>query len=349
MKKMFAMLSAILLLCVSLTSFPTTAYAASVDGALLDSAYINEALSDLSRMNNGRVFEIENVMDLKGFSGESEYVLVSFKHSGYAIINIQTQRIVEALPDGENPYRGCNFTAYYGGPFNYLYLDNTGTFHAVKNGKVVTNDTIQSLSQCIREALARSAEQRGTTRASYPASALVKYSSYIINDMPFGDNISNTCGSVAAGMMLTYVDNKVLTRGSVVPSDIGYGESLHQSLIPYCEKSSGGSTSASVSAGINDWLENNESEYDVSKIISAHYYYVSIGSYAKKSISGGKPVVLALGDVLGSPYDDHQVLAFGYYSNANGDYYNAHIGWKGAGYSNAVIDSSWAIGVCYVE
>lgn len=70
--------------------------------------------------------------------------------------------------------------------------------------------------------------------------------------------------------------------------------------------------------------------------------------YAKQSIANGKPVVLALGNVLGSPYGNHQVLAFGYYSNANGNYYNAHIGWSGAGYSNAVIDSSWAIGVCYV-
>ena len=232
---------------------------------------------------------------------------------------------------------------------NYLYVDNSGSFRSVVNNGLISSDTIQALSKNVDEAVNRQANQRNTeaTRAAYPASALVTYSDYIINNMPFGNNVNGTCGSVAAGMMLTYVDNKVLTKGTVVPSEIGYGEDLHQSLIPYCEGSNG-STSASVSTGINDWLNNNENEYGVSKIITAHYFYVAYHSYAKQSIANGKPVVLALGNVLGSPYGNHQVLAFGYYSNANGNYYNAHIGWSGAGYSNAVIDSSWAIGVCYV-
>lgn len=350
MKKIFTVLSLLLAICVCSTGITTTAYATSVDESVLDEAYIGEALSDLSRMNNGRVFEVESASFLKGFSGENEYALLTFKHLGYAIISIQTQRIVEALPDGINPYNQCHYTAYYGGPLNYLYVDNSGSFRSAVDNGLISSDTIQTLSKNADEAVNRQARQKNTeaTRAAYPASALVTYSDYIINNMPFGDNVNSTCGSVAAGMMLTYVDNKVLTKGTVVPSEIGYGEDLHQSLIPYCEGSNG-STSASVSAGINDWLNNNKTEYGVSKIITAHYFYAAYNSYAKQSIANGKPVVLALGNVLGSPYGNHQVLAFGYYSNANGNYYNAHIGWRGAGYSNAVIDSSWAIGVCYVE
>ena len=279
-------------------------------------------------------------------------MLLTFKGKGYAIINLQTQRIVEARPDGTNPYSNCNDVAYYGGPLSYLYKENNGDFYSVESGELVSNTTIERLSQSVSDAVNRSeslkAASANAARASYPASALVRYSDYIINDMPFGDNEDGTCGSVAAGMMLTYFDCKIKTPGTVVPTAIGYGEQLHQELIPHCEGLLG-STSASVSSGINEWLEENEDDYNVDKIVTAHYFYVLWGSYAKTSIAAHKPCVLALGDILGSPYGNHQVLAFGYYSNANGDYYNIHLGWPGEGDSNAILDSSWAIGVCYLD
>ena len=96
MKKIFTVLSLLLAICVCSTGITANAYATSVDEPALGEAYICEVLSDLSRMSNGRVFEIESASFLKGFSGENEYILLTFKPLGYAIISIQTQRIVEA-------------------------------------------------------------------------------------------------------------------------------------------------------------------------------------------------------------------------------------------------------------
>ncbi len=348
-KKIFA---AALSLIMVLSLFPVSAFAANNNSAQLNKDYIAEALTVLSAMNSNRTFEIESASYLKGFSDENEYVLLTFEGKGYAIINLQTERIVEALPDGTNPYSECDKIAYYGGPLNYLYKENNGNFYSVESGEIVSNTTIEKLSQNVNNAVNRSESERtasaNTSRASYPASALVRYSDYIIKEMPFGYNVDGTCGSVAAAMMLTYFDYKIKTPGTVIPASIGYGEPLHQELIPYCEGWLG-STSASVSSGINEWLENNEDEHNVDKIVTAHYFYVLWGSYAKTSIAAHKPCVLALGDILGSPYGNHQVLAFGYYSNANGDYYNIHLGWHGEGDSNAILDSSWAIGVCYLD
>ena len=348
-KKAVAMvLSIALLMCI----FPVPASASETGNHTVTESYITEALSVLSAMNSERAFVIENRSTLKGFSGEDEYILLTFTNKGYAIISMQTERIVEAMPDGINPYQACKGTPYYAGPFNYLYKNASGMFYSVRSGEVVSNEAIQSMTENVNNALQRSGESKTastySSRASYPASAIVDDSDYIIDEMPLGNNVNDTCGSVAAGMMLTYIDCKVLTPGTVVPASIGYGEPLHTALTAYCERSNG-STSASVSSGINDWLSDNETTYGVDKILTAHYFYVAWGSYAKTSIADNRPVVLALGTVLGSPYGNHQVMAYGYYSNANGDYYNIHSGYLSDGSSSAIMDSSWGIGVCYVD
>ena len=101
-KKFFA---AALSLIMVLSLFPVAAFAAQNNSAVPNKDYITEELSVLSAMNGNRVFEIESTSYLKGFTHENEYVLLTFKGKGYAIINLQTQRIVEARPDGTNPYR----------------------------------------------------------------------------------------------------------------------------------------------------------------------------------------------------------------------------------------------------
>lgn len=99
-KKTVAMVLCIaLLMCI----FPVPASASETGTYALTESYIAEALSVLSSMSSGRTFVIENRSSLKGFSGEDEYILLTFADKGYAIISMQTERIVEAMPDGVNP------------------------------------------------------------------------------------------------------------------------------------------------------------------------------------------------------------------------------------------------------
>ena len=356
----FKFLSMLLAMVMLVSVFSSTAFAATskteesdLAVSVVSSAVISDTLSVLSAMTEGRAFTVNSVETLYSLSGNVEYALVTFSGGGYAIIDVASGCLVEALPDGINPYANVSGDKYYAGPLNHIYMDSTDNLRSVKENSVLTATEIQEKTTAITEARNQQeiAKAEGSGSKANPASATVTYSSYIINTMAFGNNVNGTCGSVAAGMMLTYLDNKVYGVGKIVPLSMAYGETLHQSLIPYCESTLlGGSTSGTVSSGINSWLTANASNsYKVPKIVSASYTYVGGRGKAETSIAGGKPCVVSLGAILGSTYGDHQVLAFGYYSNSNGKYYNAHVGWSGSGYSNAIINSAWSPGVCWVS
>ncbi|GHV05157.1 hypothetical protein FACS1894217_01570 [Clostridia bacterium] len=289
---------------------------------IISNSVIANATTIMSAMTTDRTYEVEAVKPLLGFSDEPEYALVTFKGKGYAIISLLTEQIIEALPDGENPYQGVSGEEYYAGPMNYIYADNSGDLFDVEDNHELSDEEIALTSEQVDKAIeenlaATSTPSRGSLVRATPASAMVTNSDYIINSMSFGKNVNGTCGSVAAGMMLTYIDKYVVGTGKVVPLSMPYGETLHKSLVPYCEGKSG-STSETVATGINKWITANASNsYNVKKAIKADYFYLLWGGYAKSSIAANKPVVLA----LTGGYPKHQVLAYGYYKNANGEYY----------------------------
>ena len=346
------MLALLLVIAFFVCCFGSTALAATSDpnfGVQLSNKIIIDVRDVLSSMGSGRNYTIEQAIPLKDLSGNVEYALLTFEGKGYAIISLDSGTMLEALPDGYNPYSSIKGDPYYAGPLNYLYKDSLANLYSITENKLITEQEIASKMEELSQLRTMQGvrQQSGMAPAANPASYIVTYSSYIKNTMPFGNNVDGTCGSVAAGMMLTCLDAKVYGIGKVVPLSMPYGEKLHQSLIPYCEMSSGGSMPDTVAGGINRWLTDNANN-GTPKIVTAKWTFLIGQGNAETSIASNKACVVSLGNILGSPYGDHMVLAYGYYSNTNGYYYNAHVGWTGSGYSSAIINRAWASGAVWI-
>jgi hypothetical protein len=349
----FAAILAIVILIWSTIGVSASAW--NISGASLptiDDSIISDAIDIISEMTDGRTYIIEGIEYLYGFSEMPEYILITFEGQGYAIVNLLTGSLSEALPDGENPYTNVTGKAYYAGPLNYIYADENENFYTVSENHYISDAEISAkkdeIASIIEKELATNSTKSSVSNTTRATSGMVSYSSYIINTMLFGNNVNDTCGSVAAGMMLTCLDNKVYGIGNVVPLAQPYGESLHQSLIPYCEGPSG-STSDTIASGINDWLFLKSVQYEnFNPSINAHYFYAVWGPFAHSSIDNNKTCVININGALGSPYGNHQVMAFGYYQLSPEEYFNVHLGYSGSGDSNAIINSSWGISVCYI-
>ncbi len=345
-------ISILLTVIFLIASFGSTASAVNIDSRTsyeLSSEVISNVQEILTSMNDGRIFTIDQMIPLKGLSDKTEYVMLTFDSKGYAIVSLETGTLVEALPDGYNPYLSAKGDFYYAGPLNYLYKDSSNKLFTVRENKqVAQNEIVDRASEIIQIRNSEIAQQRANLAPlANPASFTVSYDSYIRNSMPFGNNVNGTCGSVAAGMMLTCLDRYVWGIGKIVPITQPYGESLHQSLIPYCEKSYG-TMPGDVSSGINNWLTYNAANNNTPKIVTAHSTLVVGQGNAETSIANNKACVVSLAGILSSPFGNHMVLAYSYYSNTNGYYYIAHIGWQGAGYTNYIINRAWASGAIWI-
>jgi hypothetical protein len=312
---------------------------------------VDSVIGVLEAMTTNRTFTVANTIPLYGLNNTVEYALLVFETKGYAIVDIKSEQIIEALVDGYNPYTNTDHLKYYAGPLNYLYKTDSGTIITTNNQIVSHSEIVQksidiamihSKMESSKAQKSANANQELQSAAANPASAIVSYSSYIINTLPFGNNVNGTCGSVAAGMMLTCLKLYVSGYSSLIPNTLPAGEPLHQLLTQYCEMASGGSTSSSVCSGLNNWFNLINNGY------TANYVYLIQEGYAKTQIANNKTCVMALGHILGWPNDDHQAMVFGYYSNSNGDYFNAHLGWSTAGSSNSIINSSWTIGATWI-
>lgn len=164
------------------------------------------------------------------------------------------------------------------------------------------------------------------------------------------DNYTGRCGSVAAAMMLEGLDQFVSGVDSVVPLPIAYGNDLATLLQNSgCEMSGGGSTSGSVCQGITNMFGS----WGLSAGTPKYVYAIQVG-FAESNIQANKPVVLALGGILGSPYGDHMVTAYGFTPGSqppnNTVLFLCNIGWNDSvSNGSQIINANWSIGVTYID
>lgn len=294
----------------------------------------------------------ETIMDLNGFKN---YQLLKFTGDGYAIISLVSSEIIEISFDGICPYNDTSGDKYYGGPNNYAFMNSNNQVACARTNQIVDIsrlkevadecDSNEKKSSLNESQVSGQVETAVTLSSSYFS---VSYADYIKYSLPFGNNVNGTCGSVASGMMLTCHDRYVCGIGRVVPLLLPYGEPLHQSLIPYIETALfGGSTPATIKAGINNWFDYNEAAYGLLRIGTARYVYAVHDSYIYGQLSNGKTCVVALGSALGSPYGNHIVMAYGYNGLSNPHYYRTHLG--GSGSSDVWINAVWTSGASWVN
>lgn len=308
--------------------------------------YVSSAVSEVSSIYEKQL-SIKKVEDLNGLDNKNTYCMATFKSGGFVIIDKNTEDIVEASLSRPSPFEETIGKKYYGGPLNYAFKLNSNLYEC-KTKSLISSTKISSINSEIKK-IENTSEAENKTLKHDSMTAIpigcttVSYADYIQDILPFGDNKNGTCGSVAAGMMLTCLDRNVYGVGKIVPLKMPYGETLHQSLIPYCEMKSGGSTPSSICGGITRWLNNNAIFGYTPK-----YVYAIHDSFVKSNIKSNKPCVVALSNILGSPFGDHMVMVYGY----NGSLYLAHVGWHKdpqSHYSADLINSNYSVGACWIE
>ena len=349
MKKNIIKFLSALLIC-SMIFNPSSAFASQNNSHDLFNE-ISDAVTYLSQVyNNGEGLQVASIDLLNDFNGKPEYLLALFKSGGYAIIFRETGTVIEANLKGNNPYLNISQDKFYAGPLNYAYK-NGKSYYNVTDGKEIKPSRIEEISNQVLKSKEKNISDKKQQNPDnlnmsilYPPVTQVRYCSYIQSSLPFGYNEVNTCGSVAAGMMLTCLD--IYSNTNIVPTDIVYGQDLYNHLKPYCELATGGSTSDSICSGLDGFFYDNHYLYNLPIVADAKYFYVLHDQYVKSVISSNRTCVVALGGILGSPYGDHMVMAYGYDNYGS---YLVHLGWSGEGKSATVISSSWSIGVTFLS
>lgn len=305
--------------------------------------YVLSAVSEVSSIYEKQL-SIKKVEDLNGFDNKNTYCIATFKSGGFVIIDKNTEDIVEASLSNPSPFEKATGKKYYGGPLNYAYKLNNNLYEC-KTKSLISSSKISSINSKIKNIENTRQEENKTlnytSMSAIPSGCtIVSYANYIQNTLSFGNNTNGTCGSVAAGMMLTCLDKYVYGVGKIVPLQMPYGETLHQSLIPYCEMSTGGSTPSSICIGIKNWMYNN-----VIFGYTPKYVYAIHDPFVKSNINNNKTCVVALSNLLGSPFGDHMVMVYGYKDSL----YLAHVGWHEDNYSAYLINSNYSVGACWIE
>lgn len=351
-KRLVQILSITLSFCMLFAS-TISIYAFDTQQNLLFSE-TSTAFNSIKEMNQRYDLQIERIEILKDITEASDFLLLLFSGGGYAVVYRDNGEMVECLIDGQKPYEDVTGEKYYAGPFNYLEKAD-GQFYLLPDKKLIPSSEIKAKSIYLaeqKEDILNWAQQENVFSKSLPSSAKVSYTYYIQHQMPFGSNTDGTCGPVAAGMVLQCFEQYLVNGKKIIPSSIGYGEALHQSLIPYMQVGNFGSIPTTVALGINEWTDYQYGfNYIPEILIEAEASYALATNEARKSIADNRVCILFTSSLLGSDWGNHAIMAYGYFSDSSyNNYFNAHLGWGRSGSeTNAFCAEKWVTGATCID
>lgn len=282
---------------------------------------------------------VSKMYQLYDINGDANYILAVFKEGGYAIVTGKDAIISECdLSTGSKyPYQGyINSGLIYAGPLNYIiekdnkHIDanNGKSFDLSVNDKLIEKnknmlDKEKKLSSFSTD-LVNVAATTTTTWTGIPESNMTRYQNWINND--------GTCGTYATFVMLVYCDDYF--NDNYVPSSIRTRYSTSPGTLITQMKSFIGDTGSGTLAGdITQGMTDYFAYYLINHAPDETTLFF-VNTYVKGSIDVGKPAVVGLLSMLGSPYGDHWVTVYAY----SVDYYKAHDNW---GSITAIINNNW--------
>ena len=180
---------------------------------------------------------------LQGLDGEEDYILAQRENGGYAIFEKESMEVIEYSNLSSAPYQGLLVDRYYAGPANY-YEKKDGKIKNVRTGEIFKQAELSKLAKEMKNDLKKNREKRkgkkseksvvlsndvrmsnpGPTGAEVqpvdkykgePATYISNYKFFVGNEN-HGDNIDNSCASVAAQLLLTY--HNWASDGRLIPS-----------------------------------------------------------------------------------------------------------------------------------
>ena len=247
------------------------------------------------------------------------------------------------------------------------------TFKALYEGgevNVTTKSTIRATTQAMVEVedsslTAIQSNSKTSTVDKFNDTEYYISNSSKLQNISFGNNVNGTCGSVACGIYLTYLDQTVDEH--FVPAELEDAEILHQHLINYIENNTvNGSAPLGMKIGLEKYF-NSIPKLKQSYDVSVDYMWLGAAyNFAIKEIEQDKPVIVCLGEILGSEYGDHSVVCYGYKTRevpvdnqGNTEIYPVellvHLGWYGINdaereqYAKTWINLGWVAGATSIN
>lgn len=303
---------------------------------------------DIQTLSESAILDTEVLYSL---NDSPDYLLTTFTNGGYTISLQSTGTIIEYHPTASSPYLNVDGEYYYAGPLNYVYK-NADTFYLVHGDEEVPSTSVNNILLNLQTAAEKN-EARSSSTSPYSSNAEA-YSidhTTAIQTMDFGCNVNGTCGSIASGIVLQYLDTYHDSSIIVEDSFLFYGEPLHLELTNFIEfgggSVSGGSMVHSIASGINDWVFAESDCHE----LTAHYMYLLYNNYVRDSIADDKPCIVSMPDmIVSNPFGAHVVVAYQYSDFGSDIFYTCHVGYHD--FANATeygINADWADGVCYLE
>lgn len=220
-------------------------------------------------------------------------------NQGYAIIDINSNEILEYSLATNNPFSNNNYKNYYNGPIKYYIEDSNGTIKDVKNNKIIDFNHVKKVD-FNNVTINRSAKS-------------LSPSDYFEHRTLSGTlrtwSTPHYCGVDGAAILLMYFDDYI--NDSFVPSYLEYENPLTDHLINTLYIPDTGTSAndlcngATGYYGINGYLSNRGlSNY------SANYKTYAFGGVVQE-IQSGRPAIVGT-DPPHPNFDDHWVIAHGY-------------------------------------
>lgn len=312
--------------------------------------YIHFAKVAASSTNSVTTITTKKLLDLNG----NYFELVETGECGYLIFDPQSGKYLEEALDSPSPYLGLDHDLYYLGPLNYYQLKDGAYVHTLfPEGNSISSDVAKAIQTGFDVSLQRSRSQPDSrildevqgSPSSVRQLDLQEYFStmratneYIqdygyIKDAVFPKNQGNTCGYVAACLILNYWHNheRPIIDDSFLDSDGNLkkdGYTLQDKLLSY------GDSDTSWGKTIRDALIAYCKEYGVS---ASSTYYVTNYDIAAE-VSRGRPIIL-FGNFPENPGEvptrgslNHAVTAYGVSSSGLFKKFIVHYGWPGYGH-----------------
>ena len=339
--------------------------------------------------------EIVFCSDLYSINREPLFCYVVFVE-GYCIYYKNNDHIIEfSNSANKGPYQGYEkYDKFYIGPMEYIY-HNEDTYRYIHNDEEIDIDQFRGLKypmyevQDKRNSINKATNVQKTRTLNMAENTVIpndeikydkksikgegddiddsddKINPYGIKKMPFGDNNDNTCGILAASMLLVYYDHNVcdLVDDDKDPfiNNVGNISDELYSYLKYnyrIDEVSGNNTGTypwEDSRLLNNYLGNERPNSSI------HAQFSYTGSEIIKQINNDNPVAVygqfdydphtAQYD-SGEPKNRHVIIVFGYaYSAASGIYYRCHYGWHNKDFNDVWISSEMYLigGIVYLE
>lgn len=331
-----------------------------------------EQLATLLSIDSEDILSIEVVYD---FCDEPSFLLVDIAPYGYAIVfrefNIISERSVSE--GAVSPYDAIDGKKYYMGPMGYFFYNNDKYIDILTQAEFNSND-IPMIKRAITEIMDKLRDRQQTDNTdmtlinSMPAESFTASSDVLIthadvfNNIGFGDNNNDTCGPVAAQLLLSYyavVENKDYVPASWLHYDTSSNfkydsksELLHKDMQKRMKTTFGGTVPWTVADGINSYLK--ASTLRRSLMVTADWHCPTTSNNIKQTILSDNPCIIftCLYAYPGFKYDRHVMVAYGF-KNTFLPTFIVHTGWWDSNYIKPTLDIEieglWIVGSVTLE